>query len=90
MPAKVSIITLAAWEVLIGLGFLTGKFLRLTLLLLFAQMAGTFMPVFILPNEVFTAIPYAPTLEGQYIIKNIVVVSAGIVLGANILKNKRE
>jgi uncharacterized membrane protein YphA (DoxX/SURF4 family) len=90
MPATVSIITLAAWEVLIGLGFITGKFLRLTLLLLFAQMAGTFMPVFILPNEVFTAIPYAPTLEGQYIIKNIVVVSAGIVLGANILKNKRE
>jgi uncharacterized membrane protein YphA (DoxX/SURF4 family) len=90
MPAKVSIITLATWEVLIGLGFLSGRFLKLTLLLLFAQMVGTFMPVFILPNEVFTAIPYAPTLEGQYIIKNIVVVSAGIVIGANVLKSKRE
>ena len=86
MTPKAIIITLASWEVLIGLGFLTGKFLKLTLILLFAQMLGTFTPAFLFPSEVFTAIPYAPTLEGQYIIKNIVLISAGLVIGGKVLQ----
>ncbi len=72
---------LALWEVLIGIGLISGRFMRETLLLLFLQMIGTFSPVFLFPNEVFTQIPYAPTMEGQYIIKNIIIISAGIVLG---------
>lgn len=72
---------LALWEVLIGIGLISGKFVRETLLLLFVQMMGTFAPIFLFPNDVFTQIPYALTLEGQYIIKNIVIISAGIVLG---------
>ena len=75
---------LAAWEVLIGLGLLTGKFLRATLLLLFVQMAGTMLPLLFFPHETFRAFPYAPTLEGQYIIKNLVLVSAAIVVGATV------
>ena len=78
----VSLVILAAWEVTIGLGLLFGLFMRGTLLLLFLQMLGTMTPLFLLPNEAFSHIPYAPTLEGQYIIKNLVLISAGIVLGA--------
>lgn len=78
----VSLPVLATWECLIGLGFLTGKAHRATLLLLFAQMAGTFMPLFLFSHQVFLRIPYAPTLEGQYIIKNLVLVSAAMVIGA--------
>ncbi|MRR31333.1 DoxX family membrane protein [bacterium] len=84
IPAQVSILILAAWETLIGLGLLLGVFMRGTLLLLFLQMLGTLTPLFFFPGEVFTRIPYAPTLEGQYIIKNMVLVSAGIVLGATV------
>ncbi|MDX9846530.1 MAG: hypothetical protein RBT74_06075 [Tenuifilaceae bacterium] len=73
-----------------GIGFITGKYLKATLLLLFAQMLGTFTPVFLFPDEVFTAIPYAPTLEGQYIIKNIVIVSAGFVIGAKVFGNSQK
>jgi hypothetical protein len=58
--------------------------MRFTLLLLFAQMLGTITPVFFFPAEVFTRIPYAPTLEGQYIIKNLVLISAGLVIGATV------
>lgn len=36
------------------------------------------------PEEVFTRVPYAPTLEGQYIIKNIVLIAAGLVIGATV------
>lgn len=81
VPETIIINGLALWEVLIGIGLITGRFMRETLLLLFLQMMGTFTPIFLFPHEVFTQIPYAPTLEGQYIIKNIVIISAGIVLG---------
>ncbi len=75
---------LATWEVLIGVGLLFRIFLRETLLLLYLQMIGTFMPVFLFPQEVFHIFPYSLTMEGQYIIKNVVVLSAGIVLGATV------
>ncbi|MBK7979034.1 MAG: DoxX family protein [Ignavibacteriae bacterium] len=84
IPPEISINLLALWEVLIGIGLLTGAFMRATLFLLFLQMIGTLTPIFIFPNEVFTQIPYAPTLEGQYIIKNLVIISAGIVLGSKV------
>jgi uncharacterized membrane protein YkgB len=75
---------LALWESLIGIGLITGKYMRFTLLLLFLQMPGTAMPIFILPDVVWTAFPYGLTLEGQYIIKNIVLIGAGLVLGATV------
>ena len=75
---------LAAWESLIGIGLLSGKLLRITLLLLFVQMPGTVMPLLLFPHETFLVFPLAPTLEGQYIIKNVVLVSAAIVVGATV------
>ncbi|HLE52398.1 MAG TPA: DoxX family protein [Anaerolineales bacterium] len=84
IPAGTSVFLLAVWECLIGLGLIFGVFMRATLLLLFLQMLGTITPIFFFPQEVFTQIPYAPTLEGQYIIKNLVLISAGIVIGATV------
>lgn len=81
---ELSLPVLAAWEVLIGVGLVTGRFIRVTLLLLLLQMFGTITPLFLFPTETFTQFPYAPTLEGQYIIKNIVLVSAGMVIGATV------
>jgi uncharacterized membrane protein YphA (DoxX/SURF4 family) len=75
---------LAAWETLIGVGLVAGRFLRTTLLLLFLQMPGTALPLVMLPEVVWTAFPYALTLEGQYIFKNLVLIGAGIVLGATV------
>lgn len=79
-----SIPVLALWECLIGAGLITGRFMRATLLLLFMQMLGAVTPLFFLPDETFTRFPYAPTLEGQYIIKNMVLVTAAIVIGATV------
>lgn len=75
---------LASLETLIGAGLFLNLFMRFTLLLLFAQMAGTFLPIVFFPNDVFNIFPFALTLEGQYIIKNLVIVSAGIVIGATV------
>jgi uncharacterized membrane protein YkgB len=84
LPPSVSLPVLAAWECLIGLGLLLGRGLRGILLLLYVQMLGTLTPIVLFPNEVFVRIPYAPTLEGQYIIKNLVLISAGVVVGATV------
>ena len=81
---KTGVMILAAWETAIGIGLLTGKFLRVTLGLLFLQMPGTMLPLFFYPRETFTIIPFAPTLEGQYIIKNLVLIAAAIVVGATV------
>lgn len=84
VPASVSIPVLAFWKCVIGIGLITNLFMRFTLLLLFAQMMGTVTPIFLFPGEIFSVLPIAPTLEGQYIIKNIVLISAGIVIGATV------
>ena len=84
VPASVSLPILAGWECLIGAGLLIGRGLRGILLLLYLQMLGTLTPILLFPHEVFTRIPYVPTLEGQYIIKNLVLISAGIVVGSTV------
>lgn len=84
IPDNLSLILLATLETLIGLGFLTGKYMRLTLALLVFQMAGTLTPLALFPEEAFMRFPYAPTLEGQYIIKNLVLIGAGLVIGATV------
>jgi uncharacterized membrane protein YphA (DoxX/SURF4 family) len=84
VPAAVAVPVLAAWEVAIGIGLLSGRWLRLTLALLWLQMLGTVTPLALFPEQCFTWFPVAPTLEGQYILKNVVLVAAGLVLGATV------
>ncbi len=80
----VSLPVLAAWESIIGIGLIVGRGLRGILFLLAVQMVGTFTPLLLFPQETFTAFPFAPTLEGQYIIKNIVLIGAAMVVGATV------
>lgn len=84
VPAATAVFVLAVWESLIGIGLIFGFQLRAVLFLLWLQMLGTITPIIFFPNEVFVVFPYAPTLEGQYIVKNIVLVSAGLVIGATV------
>lgn len=79
---------LALWEVVVGLGLITGLFLREIILLLFLQMLGTLTPIFLFPEEVFVKVPFLLTLEGQYIVKNLVLMSAGVAIGGS-LKNPK-
>ena len=84
IPPSVSLFSLAVWESLIGLGLILGKHLRIILFLLFTQMLGTLTPLVLFPAETFQVFPIVPTLEGQYIIKNLVLISAGLVVGATV------
>ncbi|MEM1092958.1 MAG: DoxX family membrane protein [Bacteroidota bacterium] len=75
---------LALWEAAIGLGLIFGKCMRSTLFLLFLQMPGTALPLLILPEVTWTQMPYGLTLEGQYIVKNLVLIGSALVLGATV------
>lgn len=72
---------LGVWEIAIGLCMLIKPLNRAGVLLLALQMPGTLLPLFLLPGVCFTHVPWAPTLEGQYIIKNVVLISAALVVG---------
>jgi uncharacterized membrane protein YphA (DoxX/SURF4 family) len=84
ISASTAVFILAIWECVIGIGLLTGRFMRLTLLLLFVQMLGTLTPLLLFPQETWLVFPIAPTLEGQYIIKNAVLIAGAVVLGATV------
>lgn len=81
---------LGVWEVLIGLFLIVRPLIRVALLLLALQMPGTFLPLLILPEVVWTAFPFALTMEGQYIIKNLVLIAAAIVVGGTVRRRSTE
>ncbi len=76
----VSILLLATWECAVGIALGCRFCLRATLCLLFLHMVCTFLPLLFFPGEIFTLFPFGLTLEGQYIIKNLVLMSAAMVL----------
>lgn len=78
------------WEVAIGVTFLFHKTTRLAIGLLFLQMVGTFMPLAVLPEITFQNGNFLmPTLEGQYIIKNVMIISAALIVGGTFHNSKR-
>jgi len=87
IPADIFIPILGWWEVMIGVGLLFRPLIRMAILLLAFQMIGTFLPLVLLPDICFTRIPFGLTLEGQYIIKNLILISAAIVIGGTVRKD---
>ena len=80
---------IGVWEVLIAICFLFKRTTLIAMILLFLQMSGTFLPLVILPEITFqNSNPFLPTLEGQYIIKNIIIITAAIMIGKSYLKVK--
>ena len=78
---------LGIWEVVIGLCFLYKPLLRFGILIMSIQMLGTFLPLILLPDVTFSKF-LVPTLEGQYIIKNLVLIASAIVIGSSVRNNK--
>ena len=77
LDARTALALVAWFEIAIGLGFLLDVARRWMPWIFFVHMAGTMLPLFLLPELVFKIAPFAPTLEGQYILKNLVFVAAG-------------
>lgn len=80
IPQPVNIILLAIWEVALGIMLVAGLWLRTALICLFVHMACTFTPMLFFPDVSFKYAPYGFTLVGQYIMKNIIIICAALVL----------
>ncbi|RTL60447.1 MAG: DoxX family protein [Sphingobacteriales bacterium] len=80
IPQPVNIILLAVWECAVGIALIIGKAVRTALILLFVHMACTFTPLLFFPSVSFKYAPYGFTLVGQYIMKNIIIICAAVVI----------
>ena len=79
----VFLVLFGIYECIIGILFLVPRCERVVIPLLFLHMAATFLPIFLLPETAWTGF-MVPTLEGQYIIKNLVLIAAAIGIAAHL------
>jgi uncharacterized membrane protein YphA (DoxX/SURF4 family) len=82
IPSGVGLVTVAILEVAIGLSFITGRFLRIGVWLMGFQLIGAMSPLILFPGELFANPSYAPTLAAQYIIKDVILIAAGMVIAS--------
>ena len=88
VPPEAFVPFLGVWEMVVGLGLLFAVALRLTLFLFWLQMAGTLMALVLRPDIAFQGgNPLLLTTEGEFIIKNLVLIAAGLVVGGTVRKN---
>lgn len=88
---EVFIPLLGLWEVAVGLGLLSGVALRLVLLLFWLQMAGTFLVLVARPDIAFqSGNPLLLTVTGEFVIKNLVLIAAGLVIGSTVPRAPRS
>ncbi len=73
----------AVFECIIGILFLIPGLERVVLPLLLFHMTTTFLPLIFLPHATWQK-PWVPTLEGQYIIKNLVIIATAIGIAAHL------
>ncbi len=83
MSFETFLIAFGVFECIIGLMFIFRGFERAVIPLLFIHMVTTFGPLVFLPQETWSAF-MVPTLEGQYIIKNFVLIAAGVIVAAHL------
>ncbi|RMG23021.1 MAG: hypothetical protein D6724_09220 [Armatimonadetes bacterium] len=75
------------WEVAIGVCLAVPALTRVGIALLALQMPGTFLPLVLLPQVCFQDSVFHLTLEGQYIVKNLVIIGSALVLGGLVRKD---
>ena len=80
VPERLGLVGVAALESAIGLLLLSGRWLRLSLALLAVELIGILSPLVVLPGEMFRDALFAPTLAGQYVLKDIVIAASGLVV----------
>lgn len=83
LKPEIGMMILGLVECIIGIGLITFKGIKIILPLLALQLLGTFVCFFMFYDEIFIVAPYRPTLEGQLLLKNLIIIGAGMVIGAS-------
>ncbi len=85
LPEDPFFVILGVWEIAVGFGLLIPVALRLTLLLFWAQMIGTFLALIVLPGRSFQdGNPLLLDVPGEFVVKNLVLIAAGLVIGSTV------
>ena len=90
LPEDTFFVVIGVWEIIIGVGLLVPVLLRLTLALFWLQMAGTFLSLIVLPDRAFQdGNPLLLDVTGEFIVKNLVLIAAGLVIGSTVRRRRR-
>lgn len=84
VPGPVALVAIATLECVIGLCLLTGRALRGAIYLLAIQLIGILSPLVLLAPRMFSGPHHAPTLEGQYVLKDIILLAATLLLATTL------
>lgn len=84
IPGSVALVGVAIVECLIGLLLISGRAMRSAVYLLGVQLIGILSPLVLLTGSLFAGPHGAPTLAGQYVLKDIIIVAVALVLAATI------
>lgn len=88
-PFETFYVLFGAFECVIGIMFLIKGLERIVIPLLFLHMITTFLPLFLLPDITWQA-PFVPTIEGQYIIKNLVILATAVGVAAHLHPHRKK
>ena len=84
VPSGVVVVLVGTLECAIGVLLITGRWLRVAIVLLAIQLAGIFSPAVLLPGRLFAGPHHMPTLEGQYVLKDVILVAAAMVIATTV------
>jgi uncharacterized membrane protein YkgB len=90
LPARPAMLALGIIEMAIGLSFLTGRLVKVALAVFLVQMSGTFLTLILLPDVTFQhGNPLLLSTVGEFVIKNLVLITAGIALAGSFIGSRR-
>lgn len=81
---------LGYWEIAIGVCLMTRRFVRVAIFLLVLRLPGILMAFILKPEICFYHFPFAPTPEGQYLIKDLVIFFAGLTIAGTLQPDQEE
>ncbi len=83
VDGRLAVIGTAHLEVVLGLVLITGRLLKPGLVLMAGWLVGILSPVVLFPGEMFPG--GLPTLEAQYVLKDVILAAAWLVVAAHAL-----
>jgi putative oxidoreductase len=91
LPISTFVFLLGVWEMLVGIGMILKRALRCVLLLLGVHLVGTFTAIWLNPHVFFVqGLPFRLTVDGEFVIKNVVLISAALVIAGYEVKPLRR
>lgn len=82
LPAELFVTGLGAFEVVLGIAIIAGYRLTWAIGVMVAHLGGTFLVFVTQPEVAYTSNPLMVTMEGEFVAKNLVLITAGLVVAA--------